>query len=52
MYKIFTININDNIWQLEHVFGIPSIQTMIENRRHKFLIVFYIMTDIPLYLIF
>jgi len=36
MYKIFAVSNNDNLWQLRHMFGIPSIQTMIESRRQKF----------------
>jgi len=52
MYNIFAISNNDNLWQLRHVFGIPSIETMVENRRQKFLDSLLCDDSIPLYLIF
>jgi len=33
----FAVSDNKNLRQLRHVFGIASVQTMIENRRRKFL---------------
>jgi len=37
MYKIFAVSDNENLWLLRHILGIPSVQTMIENRRRKFI---------------
>jgi len=37
MYKNFAVSYNENLWLLKHVLGIPSIQTMLENRRRKFI---------------
>jgi len=36
MYRIFAVSYNDNLWQLRHMFGIPSVQSMIESRLQKF----------------
>ena len=35
--NIFAVSDNENLWLLRHVLDIPSVQTMIENRRRKFI---------------
>jgi len=35
--NFFAVSDNENLRQLRHVLGIASVQTMIENRRQKFL---------------
>ena len=35
--KIFAVSDNENLWLLRHVLGIPTVQTMVENRIRKFI---------------
>jgi len=35
--KISAVSDNENLWLLRYVLCIPSVQTMIENRRRKFI---------------
>jgi len=48
--KIFAVSDNENLWLLRHVLGIPSVRTMLENRRRKFyMVIFWMMTYLLLY---
>ena len=37
MFRIFGLSDSEQLWQLRHVFGLPSVQLMIENRRRNFI---------------
>jgi len=34
---MFAVSDNEILWLLRHILGTPSVQTMIENRRRKFI---------------